>query len=189
MQDITQDASTSRYLVLETGLSFEVSVTFCLARRIVTLAWIQVDDHGPVPGDDFPALVLIVSGGHTELVLMRGHCGYAHLGGTLDDAAGEAFDKVARLLELGFPGGPAIQRAAELGDATRFPLPRPLTRQKEHRFNFSFSGLKTQVLLAWRDSDQSEQTRADKFSDLHVSGGIGRNNSLETASAKVNDLS
>ncbi len=98
------------------------------------------------PEDSFPVLVLIVSGGHTELVLMRGHGQYEHLGGTLDDAAGEAFDKVARLLELGFPGGPAIQAAAERGDPTRFPLPRPLMKQADHRFNFSFSGLKTAVL-------------------------------------------
>ncbi len=96
--------------------------------------------------DEFPVLVLIVSGGHTELVLMRDHGQYEHLGGTLDDAAGEAFDKVARLLELGFPGGPAIQAAATKGDPARFPLPRPLMKQANHRFNFSFSGLKTAVL-------------------------------------------
>ena len=96
--------------------------------------------------DDFPLIVLIVSGGHTELILMRGHGQYERLGGTLDDAAGEAFDKVARLLDLGFPGGPAIQKAAEQGDAGRFELPRPLLRNRDHRFNFSFSGLKTATL-------------------------------------------
>ena len=81
---------------------------------------------------------------------MRDHGNYERLGGTLDDAAGEAFDKVARLLNLGFPGGPAIQRAATTGDATVFDIPRPLigikSKQKEHRFNFSFSGLKTAML-------------------------------------------
>ena len=78
---------------------------------------------GPAPwwstasaGDRFPALVLIVSGGHTELVLMTGHGAYQRLGGTLDDAAGEAFDKVARLLGLGFPGGPAIRGGRQGGD-------------------------------------------------------------------------
>ena len=91
----------------------------------------------------FPLLALIVSGGHTELILMRGHLEYERLGGTLDDAAGEAFDKVARLLELGFPGGPAIQQAAEEGDPEAFDFPRSWL---DDSFNFSFSGLKTAVL-------------------------------------------
>jgi N6-L-threonylcarbamoyladenine synthase len=96
--------------------------------------------------DLFPAVVLIVSGGHTELVLMTGHGQYRRLGSTLDDAAGEAFDKVARLLDLGFPGGPAIQRTAAGGDPRRFALPRALRHGQDHRFDFSFSGLKTAVL-------------------------------------------
>lgn len=98
------------------------------------------------PSERFPVLVLLVSGGHTELILMTGHCQYQRLGATLDDAAGEAFDKIARLLELGFPGGPAIQKAADAGDSSRFELPRPLLHHADHRFNFSFSGLKTAVL-------------------------------------------
>ena len=87
---------------------------------------------------DFPVVVLIVSGGHSELVLMTAHGEYRRLGGTIDDAAGEAFDKVGRLLGLPFPGGPAIERAAKNGDAapTSFPCP----------YDFSFSGLKTAVL-------------------------------------------
>jgi N6-L-threonylcarbamoyladenine synthase len=97
-------------------------------------------------GKAFPTLVLIVSGGHTELILMRGHGEYARLGATLDDAAGEAFDKVARLLGLGYPGGPAIQKAAEGGNPAAFDFPRALLTQPGHRFNFSFSGLKTAVL-------------------------------------------
>jgi N6-L-threonylcarbamoyladenine synthase len=91
----------------------------------------------------FPLVCLVVSGGHTELVLMQDHGQYRRLGRTADDAAGEAFDKVARMLGLGFPGGPPIQRAAESGDARRFPFPR--ARLKES-YNFSFSGLKTAVL-------------------------------------------
>jgi len=105
--------------------------------------------HASVPDDPFPVVVLIVSGGHTELLLMTDHGRYVRLGGTLDDAAGEAFDKVARLLNLGFPGGPAIQVAAEAGDPAAFALPRPLLGgnvDRQHRFNFSFSGLKTAVL-------------------------------------------
>ena len=92
---------------------------------------------------DFPLLCLIVSGGHTELILMRGHGDYQQLGSTLDDAAGEAFDKVARLLGLGYPGGPAIQKAADEGDPTKVKLPRAWL---EGTYDFSFSGLKTAVL-------------------------------------------
>ena len=105
-------------------------------------------------GQAFPLLVLIVSGGHTELILMRGHGRYERLGGTLDDAAGEAFDKVARLIGLGYPGGPAVQAAAEGGNPRRFDFPRGLSNyaiQPEHRYNFSFSGLKTAVLRQVRE--------------------------------------
>jgi tRNA N6-adenosine threonylcarbamoyltransferase len=105
-------------------------------------------------GQAFPLLVLIVSGGHTELIVMQGHRAYQRLGATLDDAAGEAFDKVARLLGLSYPGGPAIQRAAEGGDPAAFDFPRALANtaiQAEHRFNFSFSGLKTAVLRQVRE--------------------------------------
>jgi len=105
-------------------------------------------------GDRFPVVVLIVSGGHTELVLMTGHGQYRRLGSTLDDAAGEAFDKVARLLDLGFPGGPAIQRAAVGGDPRRFALPRALRHRPDHRFEFSFSGLKTAVLNLTHELEQ-----------------------------------
>ncbi|MCB0044785.1 MAG: tRNA (adenosine(37)-N6)-threonylcarbamoyltransferase complex transferase subunit TsaD [Caldilineaceae bacterium] len=120
----------------------------------------------PLDPDRFPILVLIVSGGHTELALMTGHSRYQQLGSTLDDAAGEAFDKVARLLELGYPGGPAIQRAAGQGDPTRYALPRPLLHNRDHRFNFSFSGLKTAALNLTRgltegDEPITEQMKAD----------------------------
>ena len=91
----------------------------------------------------FPLVSLIVSGGHTDLVLMEGHGHYRRLGRTRDDAAGEAFDKAARMLGLGYPGGPAIQRAAEDADPGRYPLPRPWLKDSD---DFSFSGLKTAVL-------------------------------------------
>jgi len=116
--------------------------------------WVEVSGRDAAPPQEFPVLVLIVSGGHTELVLMRGHGDYALLGGTLDDAAGEAFDKVARLLGLGFPGGPAIQKAAEAGNSTRFTLPRALQGRAEHRFDFSFSGLKTAILNLTRQLER-----------------------------------
>jgi N6-L-threonylcarbamoyladenine synthase len=92
---------------------------------------------------EFPLVCLIVSGAHSDVVLMRGHGDYVRLGHTRDDASGEAFDKVARMLGLGFPGGPAIQRAAEAGDPSRFPLPRAWLGDS---YDFSFSGLKTAVL-------------------------------------------
>ena len=91
----------------------------------------------------FPLVCLIVSGGHTDLILVREHHDYVFLGRTLDDAAGEAFDKVARLLGLEYPGGPAIQRVAKNGDPASFELPRAL---RVGPYDFSFSGLKTAVL-------------------------------------------
>ncbi len=91
----------------------------------------------------FPLLGLIVSGGHTELVIMHDHLRYERLGGTLDDAAGEAFDKVARLLGLSYPGGPAIEQAAENGNPQAYKFPRAWLKET---WDFSFSGLKTAVL-------------------------------------------
>jgi N6-L-threonylcarbamoyladenine synthase len=102
--------------------------------------------HEPPP---FPLVALIVSGGHTDLVLSDGHGQYRRLGRTRDDAAGEAFDKVARLLGLGFPGGPPIEREAALGDPRRFPFPRAWLDADS--FDFSFSGLKTAVRHQVRD--------------------------------------
>lgn len=92
----------------------------------------------------FPAVVLIVSGGHTELLLMKGHGRYELLGSTRDDAAGEAFDKGAKILGLGYPGGPALSRLAQQGDASRYPFPRPMLDVPG--FEFSYSGLKTSLL-------------------------------------------
>lgn len=96
-----------------------------------------------VPAVGFPVLVLIVSGGHTELILMTDHGQYQRLGGTLDDAAGEAFDKVARLLGLPYPGGPSLEKAALTGEATAYKFPRATL---PGTWDFSFSGLKTAVL-------------------------------------------
>jgi N6-L-threonylcarbamoyladenine synthase len=96
-------------------------------------------------GVQFPYLMLLVSGGHSQFVLVRGVGDYERWGTTIDDALGEAFDKVAKLLTLGHPGGPAVERIALSGDARRFKFPRPLLR--EARLDFSFSGLKTAVRL------------------------------------------
>jgi N6-L-threonylcarbamoyladenine synthase len=111
-------------------------------------AWVHRSDEPPPPEPEFPLVALLVSGGHTELDRMTNHLEYERLGSTLDDAAGEAFDKVARLLGLGYPGGPAIQDAAEQGDAHRFGLPRAWL---EGTRDFSFSGLKTAVLREVRN--------------------------------------
>ena len=118
--------------------------------------WLAVE--GVTPEIIFPALCLIVSGGHTELVLVRDHQDYEILGRTIDDAAGEAFDKAARLMGLGYPGGPAVQRAAEGGDPQAFDLPRAKTKRP---YDFSFSGLKTAVLRTVQKYDQQVQRLAD----------------------------
>ncbi|MGV6488282.1 tRNA (adenosine(37)-N6)-threonylcarbamoyltransferase complex transferase subunit TsaD [Stenotrophomonas bentonitica] len=114
-----------------------------------------MEDDPPEP----PFVALLVSGGHTQLVAVDRIGQYRLLGETLDDAAGEAFDKTAKLMGLPYPGGPQLAALAEQGTPGRFKFTRPMTDRPG--LDFSFSGLKTQVLLAWRDSDQSEQTRAD----------------------------
>jgi N6-L-threonylcarbamoyladenine synthase len=110
----------------------------------------------------FPALNLIVSGGHTDLVIMKDHGEYEIIGETMDDAVGEAFDKVARLLGLGYPGGPKISKLAPEGDPTVYPLPRPMLKSGD--FNFSYSGLKTAVLYLIRDITEGtrELTQTEK---------------------------
>ena len=106
--------------------------------------WLEVESEGSASEElEFPLLALIVSGGHTELILMRDHGQYEYLGGTLDDAAGEAFDKVGRLLGLAYPGGPEIQKTAREGNPSAFNFPRAWL---EDSYDFSFSGLKTAVL-------------------------------------------
>ncbi len=114
-------------------------------------SWVYDAGEVPPPEPQFPLLALLVSGGHTELNLMTGHLTYKRLGSTLDDAAGEAFDKVARLLGLAYPGGPSIQTAAEDGDPTRFKFPRA---RLEGTWNFSFSGLKTAVLYETKNLEK-----------------------------------
>ena len=108
--------------------------------------WLETNEDKPAPS--FPFMALIVSGGHTELVLVRDHLDYERLGGTQDDAAGEAFDKVARLLKLGYPGGPAIQKISEEANKNAFRFPRSWMPGTH---NFSFSGIKTAVLRLVND--------------------------------------
>ena len=107
----------------------------------------------------FPYLLLLVSGGHTQLLEVTGLGAYRRLGSTIDDAAGEAFDKTAKVLGLGFPGGPAVERWARDGDPHAIALPRPLSGTDTA--DFSFAGLKTAVKRAWESSDQTDAARAD----------------------------
>jgi N6-L-threonylcarbamoyladenine synthase len=108
----------------------------------------------------YPYLLLLVSGGHCQFVAVEGLGRYRVLGRTLDDAAGEAFDKVAKMMDIGYPGGPAVERLALTGDAERFSLPRPLIGRKD--CNFSFSGLKTSVRTTLQKGDViTDQDKAD----------------------------
>ncbi len=159
--------------------------------------------EAPAPGTEPlapPFVALLVSGGHSMLVGVETIGRYAILGDTLDDAAGEAFDKTAKLMGLPYPGGPALAKVAETGDPKAFHFSRPMTDRPG--LDLSFSGLKTQVLLAWRDSDHAESTRANiargfeeaivetlavkcrralaatGYRRLVVSGGVGANKRL-----------
>jgi N6-L-threonylcarbamoyladenine synthase len=112
----------------------------------------------------FPYLLLLVSGGHTQLLSVNGLGDYTRLGSTVDDAAGEAFDKSAKVMGLGFPGGPRVEEWAKKGDAYAFDLPRPF-RGKDHA-DFSFAGLKTAVARAWEKSDKTDKAKADLCASL-----------------------
>jgi len=164
----------------------------------------------PLMEDDPPSapfVALLVSGGHTQLVEVEAIGQYRLLGETLDDAAGEAFDKTAKMMGLPYPGGPQLAALAEQGRPGAYKFSRPMTDRPG--LDFSFSGLKTQVLLAWRDSDQSDATRADiarGFEDavvdtlaikcrraleatgcdtLVVAGGVGANKRLRAKLAEA----
>lgn len=118
-------------------------------------AWVYPDGHEtPPPEPRFPLLALLVSGGHSELNLISDHLNYRRLGSTLDDAAGEAFDKVARLLGLPYPGGPSVQKAAMNGNPGAFNFPRA---RLDGTWNFSFSGLKTAVLRVVRQLEHDKR--------------------------------
>ena len=153
------------------------------------------------PDLDFPYLLLLVSGGHCQLLFVEGVGGYRRLATTIDDAAGEAFDKTAKLLGLGYPGGPAVERAAEAGDPRAVPLPRPLVGSAEP--HFSFAGLKSAVLRArasgrYRDEDIAASFQqavvdclvdrtgraiesADGATALVVAGGVAANQTIRAA--------
>ncbi|MXS85579.1 tRNA (adenosine(37)-N6)-threonylcarbamoyltransferase complex transferase subunit TsaD [Nitrosomonas sp. HPC101] len=188
---------------LLTGASISSALTF--ARNIPVLNIHHLEGHllSPLlsdPAPDFPFVALLVSGGHTQLMQVDGIGQYQLLGETVDDAAGEAFDKTAKLLGLGYPGGKLLAQLATQGQAGRFELPRPMLNSKD--LNFSFSGLKTAAALLIRKQETNAQTRADiasAFEDaitdvlvkksvtalkttglqqLVVAGGVGANSCL-----------
>jgi N6-L-threonylcarbamoyladenine synthase len=132
-------ANYARGLALAAGLPF-IGVNHLEGH--VYANWLYETEDVPAE-PELPAIVLVVSGAHSDLVLMEAHRRFRLLGRTIDDAAGEAFDKVARLLGLGFPGGPEIERAAKDGDPNAYPLPKAWLAD---RYDFSFSGLKTATL-------------------------------------------
>lgn len=158
----------------------------------------MLEDNPP----SFPFIALLVSGGHTQLVDVQGLGKYTILGSSVDDAAGEAFDKVAKLLGLPYPGGPAIEKLALEGKPS-IKLTKPMINRPG--LDFSFSGLKTQVLKAWQETDQSEQSKADiacsfqataidtltikcrraleqtGYKTLVIAGGVSANKSLQSA--------
>ncbi len=138
--------------------------SFAFAWGIPAVAVHHMEAHLLAPmleaeAPEFPFLALLVSGGHTQLVRVAGIGAYEILGESLDDAAGEAFDKTANLLGLGYPGGPALSALAEKGQPGRFKFPRPMTDRPG--LDFSFSGLKTFALKTIRDHGNDEQSRAD----------------------------
>lgn len=144
------------------GSSVACSLAYTL--NIPTIAVHHLEGHllSPLlsnPRPDFPFVALLVSGGHTQLMRVDGVGLYTLLGETLDDAAGEAFDKSAKLLGLDYPGGALLSKLAERGTPGRFKLPRPMLHSGD--LDFSFSGLKTAVLLAVKQNVQNEQTKAD----------------------------
>ena len=129
------------------GASIACALGLALDKPVLGIHHLEGHLLSPLLASDppeFPFIALLVSGGHTQLMRVDGVGRYTLMGETLDDAAGEAFDKSAKLLGLGYPGGPAISRLAESGDPSIYKLPRPMLHSKD--FNFSFSGLKTAVL-------------------------------------------
>jgi len=150
------------------GLMYGKTLAFALQLPFLGVHHMEGHIFAPrleAPDLEPPFVSLLVSGGHTMLLDVRAWGDYRLLGQTVDDAAGEAFDKVAKLLGLGYPGGPAIERLAAGGDPTRFRLPRPMLAELAHdgpqRYAFSFSGLKTATLHAVRASADPEADRAD----------------------------
>lgn len=187
------------------GASIATSLGFALQRPVIGVHHLEGHLLAPLlepTPPNFPFVALLVSGGHTQLMRVDGVGRYTLLGETLDDAAGEAFDKSAKLMGLGYPGGPALAKMAETGQPGHFKLPRPMLHS--HDLNFSFSGLKTAVLTATRAQTFNTTMCADLAAEVQeaitevlaakslaalqqtglerlvVAGGVGANARLRT---------
>jgi N6-L-threonylcarbamoyladenine synthase len=190
------------------GLVTAKGLAFAAGKPLVAVNHLEGHALSPTlsaPDLDFPYLLLLVSGGHCQLLLVEGVGAYRRLATTIDDAVGEAFDKTAKLLGLGFPGGPAVERAAEKGDSAAVPLPRPLVGSSEP--HFSFAGLKSAVLRAresgrYQTADMAaafQQAAVDCLVDrtarcldevpeptaLVVAGGVASNRAVRAALAAL----
>lgn len=188
---------------LLTGASIGTALAFALEIPVLKIHHLEGHLLSPLlskPAPNFPFVALLVSGGHTQLMQVDGIGKYRLLGETVDDAAGEAFDKTAKLLGLGYPGGQSLAKLATSGQAGQFKLPRPMLRSGD--LNFSFSGLKTAVATLINKHEPTAQTHADialAFEDavtdvlvekslsalrvtglqqLVVAGGVGANSRL-----------
>ncbi len=184
------------------GLVTGKALAHAVGKPLVAVNHLEGHALSPRLGDpdlEFPYLLLLVSGGHCQLLLVEGVGRYRRLATTIDDAAGEAFDKTAKLLGLGFPGGPAVERAATLGDPRAVPLPRPLLGSGEP--HFSFAGLKSAVARAVGhhapediaasfqravvdcliDRTRRALDRADGANALVVAGGVAANGAVRGA--------
>ncbi|HET8759493.1 MAG TPA: tRNA (adenosine(37)-N6)-threonylcarbamoyltransferase complex transferase subunit TsaD [Nitrospiria bacterium] len=198
------------------GVSFAKGLAYALDRPLIGINHLEGHIVAPVLSGQsiaYPAVALIVSGGHTHLYVVEGFGRYRLVGHTIDDAAGEAFDKAAYCLGLGFPGGPAIDRLAGSGDPTRFRFPRPLTGRGggshvgSRGFDMSFSGLKTAFVQALRREGPGDAAypdlaagfqaavvdvlvdktiaaaKAAAVSDIVIGGGVAANSRLRAAIA------
>ena len=161
-------------LSLVVGVSFAKAVAYTFGKPLVPVHHLEGHIYSAFVEDkiEYPFLALIVSGGHTDLYLVEDFGRYRFLGGTLDDAAGESYDKVAKMIGLEYPGGPAIDRLAQKGE-DRYDLPRPLLESDE--LNFSFSGLKTAVMnLIRREKDYKVEDVCASFQRAVVDTLVGK---------------
>jgi len=171
--------------MLVLGVETAKALAFALGKPLVAVNHLEGHALSPRLADPelaFPYLLLLVSGGHCQLLEVRGVGDYRRLATTIDDAAGEAFDKAAKLLGLPYPGGPAIEELAKLGDSTAVPLPRPLVGSGEP--HFSFAGLKSAVQRAVASGDFSREDIAASFQQAVVDCLVDRTRlALETSDA------
>lgn len=196
---------------LVVGVSAAKTLAFSLRKPLIPVHHIEAHIFANFINKeiDYPFLALVVSGGHTEIVLVKSFEDYIYLGGTLDDAVGEVYDKVARALDLGFPGGPVIDKLAKEGEEV-IKFPRPLINEKgENKYNFSFSGLKTAVIREIKKGIYRKEDIAASFQNavidvllkktlnaayefnvknVVIAGGVSANSKLREEFQKIKDI-